>query len=144
MKRIKLSGFEIALLIMAIFSFGYTLIAEIRIDEGTIPEIVNGIASSISLIVGFTFAILTLAITSKIMGDPQLYVRRTEWTMILLGFAVVLLWTTYTQLMDAKYFVAFKIVMIAFAIVIIVFMDIVYFVLRQEREKDNCSSTEKS
>lgn len=120
--------FEIALLLPGIFVVYYTATREISIKTDFVPTVINGLTSSISVIVAFTGALITLVLSGSIFNFSASEKRtRIMPTIVMLGVPLALLWTSYSYLLDANYDGALKVAMIGLLISLQVFMDFMGF-----------------
>jgi predicted membrane-bound spermidine synthase len=119
--------------VFAVF-FAWTL--EIKLDTQTIPTSLNGLTSSISLIIGFTIALIAF-VFSTFLENYYDYIRRIYFTIALLVSAASLLWTSYANLMVGSYQTAFRVGMSALALSLVTLFDFLYFFASELRRRQS-------
>lgn len=106
---------DIGLAIIVVLSFILIWTTDISLETQFIPTIINGVSSSISLIVGFTATAISLTVSREEFKASQ-HKNRIIWTIILLILAILFLFFTYLELIDAKYQSALRLAMSGLAI----------------------------
>ena len=112
--------------VQAFASMVIAFVSPVSLEPQFIPTIVNGITSSIGLVLGFT--VTTIAIT--ISQAPFKAVEnklRISFTLMLLVFSVLMLNLTYTTLAGADLERAFRYAMIGLHISVFLLMDFIAF-----------------
>ena len=104
-------------ILVLIFAFLFLLAiwnTDISIETQSIPTILNGLTSSISLIVGLTATVVTIAFSRSFKLAQDWF--RIGFTVVTLWLPIVLLCIAYLQLMEVKYQLALKTAMIGLVI----------------------------
>lgn len=91
----KFKAFEILLMLFLVGAFVITWTRNITIPHDQIPTVINGLVASISLIVGFTGAIIVFTM-SKRWDNLKLGSVRPMVYLLLIGLPIAFLWTMYS------------------------------------------------
>ena len=126
----KMSKFQlfidiISLVLTIIFSIRIGIM-EISIEPQFIPTIINGLSSSVSLIVGFTVTAVIITISRQLF-KPSQNKYRIVFTIVLLIQPIIILFFGYSHLMKAKYQLALKYAMISLIFSFFILFDFVAF-----------------
>lgn len=121
---------EILMLITASLAFINLWVTHVTLERDAIPTVINGLTSSISLIVGFTGAIITIVLTNPSFKRARSMVRIII-TIITLALAIGVLWTTYSCLINAEYDSALKVSMTGLLISLYILIDFLGFLSSQ-------------
>jgi hypothetical protein len=127
----KFQLFEIGLVAFVVLSFLVILTENIAISHDNIPTFLNGMISSISMIIGFSGAIRVFTL-SKQWDNLQLGSARPVVYVALIGLPIVLLWTIYSNLfINGDLVYAFKLGLLDLAIASSVLVDFIGYYCRE-------------
>ena len=123
--------------IIMFFTFSVALWAtEISIETHHIPTIINGITTSIALIVGFNLTALTILISK--LSEYYSETTRTIDCAFLFGIPIVMVMSAYLALMTVEYQLALKLAFTGLTTAfLILFPSLIFFgkkLRRKERE----------
>jgi len=99
--------------------------SEIKIEAQYIPTILNGITSSVALIVGFTVSSITLTITRKL--PRPIGATRLGITIFILLFSVLTVFIAYSRVFLSDFHYALKHAMMGLDISVIMLFDFIIF-----------------
>ena len=84
---------DIIVVIFAISTSVYALLVELGLPKEVIPTVINGLTASISVIVGFTGAFITVMLSNPSLMELEYRDRnRVVSTLITLGLPLAMLW----------------------------------------------------
>ena len=123
--------FELALIPIMAYYVYYTYTRQISIDSNLIPTVINGLVTSISLIIGFTAAIFTFTLSRQ--AERVRFNRRQEWKIALLLFVpIALLVTLYDTLLSGDTVLALRFAMANLGIALAILADVLTYLGRQD------------
>lgn len=128
MRKFKVG--EILLTVFICGTFYYTWTRNIAIPHDQIPSIINGMVAAISMIIGFSGAIM-LFILSKQWDVLKLGMTRPMIYLVLVGLPLVLLWTMYFNLLDGNFDFALKMSLSDLAIASVILVDFIAYYARE-------------
>jgi hypothetical protein len=128
MRKFKLS--EILLVVFVVGSFYFTWRRNINIQYDQIPSIINGMVTSVSMITGFSGAIMIFML-SKQWEKLKLGMARPLIYLVLLGLPLSLLWTTYSLFLDGNFDYALRMSMSNLAIASAILIDFLAYYARE-------------
>jgi hypothetical protein len=127
----KFHWFEIALVAFVATSFLVILTENIAISPENIPTFLNGMVTSISMIIGFSGAIMVFTL-SKQWDSLKLGSARPVVYVALVGLPIVLLWTIYSHLfLSGDLVYSFKLGLLDLAIASSVLVDFIGYYCRE-------------
>jgi hypothetical protein len=118
-------------LVLTVFAVSATVLGmPMPIETTYVPTIVNGVTSSISLIIVFTGILITQS-SRKDSGLRSPSAERIIVTITFLGISACLLWSAYFSLVSADFYLALRDCMIGLAISVGTFVDFMLSILPQ-------------
>jgi hypothetical protein len=127
----KFQLFEIALVAFVALSFLIIWTENIAISQENIPTLLNGMITSISMIIGFSGAIMVFTL-SKQWDNLQIGSVRPLVYVALVALPIVLLWTIYSQLfLNGDLVYAFRLGLLDLAIASSVLVDFIGYYCRE-------------
>ena len=124
---------ELALLSFSVSALIYLVRTEIPVKEDIIPTIINGLVSSVSVIVGFTGILITFAYSNKLIDLSH---RESRYRLIiivaLLTLSLTFLWTMYMTIIVGGFYLAFKLAMVALLLAVGAMVDFMMTVVVRE------------
>lgn len=111
-----------------LFAFITSLViwnTNLLLETQFIPTVLNGVTTSISLIVGFTATTIAIMISKPFKPVENKY--RIGFTTVMLATPIFILFVTYFELMNAEYQLALKYAMIGLIISFCTLVDFLTF-----------------
>ena len=125
-KMRKLNLVDIAIILLLAISSVYVWNRDIAISPEQMPTVVNGLVSSISVVIGFTGALVIFTM-SKDRGKLGLSTFRSFLYIAGIGASLSLFWSLYNYVMDGNFTLAFRIAMVSLDIAAAVLVDFIYY-----------------
>lgn len=120
------TALDIFLLVFAFFNILGILNGDIVLDTQFVPTTLNGVTSSVSLIIGFTATILAIAVSKPQFRD----VSRIKAIIILLLFPIIFLMRAYVELLYyTNYELALKNAQIGLIVSFVILTDFLFFLI---------------
>ena len=108
----------------------FFLLTEVpSIQYETIPTVINGLTTCISILTGFNSALFFFIIKDGVRTRQLL--RRTVVMMFLIGLSSAMLWTIFNFMFRAEYVSAIKVAMFDLAFSFTLTLDLFVFLLAQ-------------
>ena len=117
---------DILVATILILSLIPTWAMDISLESHFVPTIINGISSSISLIVGFTATAIAITVSRPLFKHSQ-DTKRIIYTIIFLIPAIASLFLAYNELMRAEFQLALKYGMTGLSISFVILFDFLAF-----------------
>lgn len=132
--------FDIACVLLAIFGIVVSLTAEVSVEIQFLPTIINGIISSVSLMIGFILTSIALTITRSSL-EPLKHRSRIVFTLILLMYPIGTLFASFVLLALGEFQNAFRSAMVGFIGSMVLLLDYAVFLTNKlEAMKEDRSS----
>jgi hypothetical protein len=128
MRKLKL--LELALIVFFAVSVFITLTRNLPQFNDQIPSLINGMVTSISMIIGFSGAILVFTL-SKQWEYLKLGSSRPIIYLVLFTLPLGLLWTVYSYLLDGNFDGAIKVAMVDLSLASVILIDYLAYYLRE-------------
>ena len=138
----KFTLVETVFILMFAFSLAYIWTKEIAIPTEQIPTITNGLVSSISVIIGFTGALIVFTM-SKDTGKLELSSSRSVFYIIGIGGSLSLFWSLYNYIMEGNFILAFKIAMVSLLLASTILIDFIAYYMKEHMVQGNKQSYEQ-
>jgi len=122
---------DILLFLAGTSSLAATWVYQMSIDLQSVPTIVNGAASSMSIIVAFTGVLITFAVSNRLLKLQRQVRLRLYFTILLLALSLTFLYGTYIYLMLGDYYAGFKMSITGLTISIETFISFISFFVSQ-------------
>jgi hypothetical protein len=126
----KSEALELLIVVFVFFSLVVTWTRNITIQNDQIPSIINGMVASISMIIGFSGAIMIFTL-SRQWEKLKLGMVRPIVYLLLVGFPLALLWTMYSYFLDGNFDYALKMSMSDLAIASAILVDFLLYYTRE-------------
>ena len=118
--------FEIGWSIAIILAVSVIWITPINLELQYVPTIMNGLASSIGLMVGFTGVLITFTFSQRLLKSEEV-TSRISWTLVILALSAFMLFAAYYTLSDSRLHVALKCSLTGLSIAFGIFFDFIIF-----------------
>lgn len=126
----KFAVFELILVVFVVASSFVTWSRNITFSTDLIPSIINGLVASVSVITGFSGAIMVFTLSKQWeklkLGNPRPVIY-----FILIAVPLALLWTVYSYLLDGDFITAIKLSMEDLAIAMTILVDFLAYYIRE-------------